>query len=108
MTVGPKVMLELQRISENDTSDGKGGTYQRHYGIRNIRGTLTSLSATERVRPDKDTVYATHRFVCNVQPGLTISEDDRFRKGERLFDIEFVNNAAELDRHLEIDLLEIT
>ena len=106
MTIGPKVQLELQRIS--DSQDGMGGYDRKYYGVRNIRGTMVVLSASERVSADREAVYATHRFFCNFPVGLTISEDDRFRKGERVFDIEFINNAAEQNRHLEIDLLEVT
>ena len=108
MTIGPKMQLELQRISEDSEEDGMGGTETRYYGVRNIRGTMVVLSASERVSADREAVYATHRFFCNFPVGLTISEDDRFRKGERVFDIEFINNAAEQNRHLEIDLLEVT
>ena len=107
MSRGPKVTLELRRISAAD--DEMGGENWRWYGIRNIKGTLLGLSADERLGPDKVTVYVTHMFFCDDPGGLTITEKNQFRWGIREFDIQFVNRIAERkNKHLEIGLLEVT
>ncbi len=104
--IGPKTQLVLQKYTE--VSDGMGGYTVVYQSKRKMKGVLTSLTGNERMITGKEEVFRTHKFMVDYPLGLTITEKDKFVLGIRTFDIQVVVNPVEQDRHLEIDLLEIT
>lgn len=97
---GKKTTLELQRYT---TSAGTGGTViKTWYGLRNISGVLKKLSGKEILFQDKNTVFSTHKFYCDIQPALTITEKDRLRCENSHYDIILINNRE--SKFLEMDL----
>ena len=106
MTVrGPKIEVELQRYSSTD--DGMGGYTQDWSGVRKITGVLVALNDTERMGPGMETVYSTHDFFCDYQVGLVITEKDRLRFGDRIFDIQSTEKIKEKKAMFQMSLLEV-
>lgn len=101
---GPKTKLTLQRYSE--ASNGMGGFTHTWSDVKTIKGVLIAISGNERFSTSKETVYISHCFYCDYFD-TAITERDRFLKGNRKFDIELINNVAEMDRNFEIALKEI-
>ena len=103
---GRKVELEYQVPSEAAASTGLTTVWS---GKRRISGVLHSVSASERFTAGKDTVYATHRFVCLAQPALDPDEKGRFVKtlDGQVYEVVYFNDIDELGRQWEFDLLEV-
>lgn len=55
----------------------------------------------------KDTVFASHRLFMAV-PFLTITEEDRSKLGERIFDVKLIKNWNEAGEYYRLELLEVT
>jgi len=104
---GRKVELELHDPSETNTATGLTTSWS---GQRRIKGNLRTMSASKRFITGKQTVYATHRFVCDPAPALTPTEKQEFLKQNdgRRFQIVYFNNVAELGKQWQFDLLEVT
>jgi len=107
MIRGPKIELWLERYT--DESDGGGGQTRTWQTIRKMRGVLTFLRASERVRIiDKETVFASHQYWTAAPPDITVSEKDRFWRPftTRYYDIIMVDDILEKGKLLKIDLQE--
>jgi len=57
----------------------------------------------------KMTVTSDFRLYCEaITENKAIEESDRIVVGSQTFEVKGIYNPGELDRHLEIDLLEVT
>ena len=90
-----------------NTADGMGGVTEAWSDGTAFKGRLSSLSADERMRQDKETVMATYKIYSAVQ---TLDEVARIRNSDstRYFEITGVIKPSNLDTgHLEILVREI-
>lgn len=101
MVIGSKITMTLERYS--DARDSVGGVTRSWTGKRFINGALQARRGNEIPRGSKPTVVSTHRFYCDTQIGITITEKDRLKYGTRIFDIVFIDSQV---GHLELDLVE--
>lgn len=106
---GPKNSLRLQRKSE--TADAFGGVTTTWSDLMTITGVLTAPSGLSRFSDEllmvmKNTVRGVYLFFCEVPP-ITITEEDRFIFGTRIFEIRFIKNPGNFGHHLEILLQEL-
>jgi len=101
---GMRTTLELRRATE--ARDRYGSVSRTWIGQRNLRGLLAQLSGSEQKAQDKATVYATHRFILAVPPGLAVTEKDEMWMGARRFKVVLVRNPDSRGRTLLVDLLE--
>jgi len=107
---GPKISVIHQTVTRS--ADGMGGfttswaNTETFKALMVARGQLTR----EMVKYEKDTVVADHTLYCmGKKPdntARTITTDDRIKYGTRLFDIEFVDNVANLGDYIQLSLTE--
>lgn len=102
---GPKITLTLERKTLTD--DAMGGHTEVWIDVMDIKGVLCNISGNERLSADKLMVIATQNFYIDFLHSETITEEDRFSLGTRIFKINYVNNiGANQDRALRINLKE--
>jgi SPP1 family predicted phage head-tail adaptor len=102
---GHKTILTLERKIE--TKDAAGGYTEVWADVMDIKGVLCNVSGNERLSADKLTVIATQNFYIDYLHSETITEEDRFSLGTRIFEINYVNNiGGNSNRALRINLLE--
>lgn len=102
---GPKTTLTLERKILTD--DAMGGHTETWADVIDIKGVLCNISGNERLSADKLMVIATQNFYIDYLHGETITEEDRFSLGTRIFKINYCNNiGANQNRALRINLLE--
>lgn len=105
--IGPKVELELRRVSKID--DGVGSHTVAWSGLRRIKGTLCKITGDERLSADKLTVMQTQNFYIDYPVGITLSEEDIFHWNGRFFEIVDINPlGANQNNRLKITLREET
>ena len=103
--IGKKVTLELRRKTEAD--DGMGGKILTWANLRNITGVLSNIKGNERLSADKLTVIQSHYFYIDFPIGETITEEDIFQYGTRVFKIIYISNlGANQNNRLRITLKE--
>ena len=104
--LGNKIRLELE--SPSDSADGQGGITRLWSGTRHSKGHLSPIGENIGVEWNRDTSRITHKFYMQIPAGgLTVSEKDRFKLKNRLFDIVEIRNPSEANKHLEIFLNEV-
>ena len=102
---GKKKTLTLERKTKAD--DGMGGKIETWTDVVNVKGVLCNIDGDERLSADKLTVIATQKFYIDYLHGITITEEDRFSLGTRIFKINYCNNiGANQSRALKINLKE--
>ena len=103
--IGPKVIMKLQR--ETAVSDDMGGYTISLEDKGNITGALSTVRGDERLSADKLTVIASHYFYVYYSIGKTITEEDIFHYGTRIFKIIHIYNMGlNQNRILRITLKE--
>jgi len=103
--IGPQTTMQLQRLTV--TKDSDGSIIETWAALQNFTGGLHRSKGNERLGADRSIVYSTHVFYIDFPVGVTITEKDRFLYGTRVFDIVIVRNPANMNHHLEIELLEV-
>ena len=103
--IGPKTSLILQQLTLK--SDGMGGFTETFASIRHIKGALKSVRGNESLSGDTRTLISTHKFYCNFQKGIEITEKDILIGKNKKFHINFIDNVGGLDKKLEIWMEEI-
>ena len=91
--------IVIQRLTQ--VSNGMGGytdTWSTHL---TINGRIRPLNGNERLSADKTTLFATHRLYCDV---IDIKESDRVLYNSKIYQVKFVSNVMNFDRHLQVDL----
>lgn len=108
MTRGAKTTMILQRKVE---TLGSGNSVEFTWqDKRRISGVLTtSQSVQNRVQElyAKKTDVSTHTFLIDVPAGITITTEDRFRLTSDYYDILYVGNPTNANRHLELQLRKL-
>ena len=89
---GPKCDMFLQR--RNDISDGMGGYTTVWYEIKKIRGTLAIVDKWEKFVSDSIRVKSTHIFMADYDPSVVITEADRLRYKNEIYEIVFADDVA--------------
>lgn len=102
--LGPKVILTLSQLTS--VPDGVGGFTDTWTSVRDIEGCLMTPSGNENVIHRKVETQSTHVFYCDYDLGSDITQRDRLLFGTRLFEINYIQNPAELNIHLQIHLKE--
>ena len=91
---------KIERYGE--TGGGFGGPSQVWNTHLEIDGCLRPLSGDTRISADKETLFATHRFYCDV---ADIKETDRYVDPDgEVYRIKFVADVMNMGNHLQIDL----
>ena len=102
---GPKVEMELRRKTK--TVDTMGGHTLTWAGLRYVTGVMSTIRGAERLSSDKLTVIADFYYFIDYPIGETITEEDIFQYGTRLFKIIHINNlGSNMNRPLTITLKE--
>ena len=105
--IGPKVELELRRVSKID--DGVGSFAMAWSGLQRVKGTLCNITGDERLGADKLTVMQTQNFYIDYPIGITLTEEDIFCWRGRFFEIVYINPiGANQNNRLKITLREET
>lgn len=97
---GAKTKLILERYK--DVSDGMGGYSRTWERVIEISGVFWGGTGNERLAWMKITHEETHRFMFKRLRGITVEEKDRFRLGDRVFEIKDV--AHDLVHRADWDL----
>ena len=108
MSRGAKTTMILQRKVE--TLDSTNSVVFTWRDMRKILGVLsTSRSVQNRVTElyAKKTDVSTHTFLIDFPAGVTITTEDRFRYGAGFYDILYVGNPTNANRHLELHLRKL-
>jgi hypothetical protein len=97
VSIGPKTTLSL--YSKTDVADGMGG-YTRTWAETksSVVGTLSTLTARERMMYGKKAEAADYIFVTDHMFGGSYDSMDQFRSGTRVLDIEGVENPMNQNR----------
>lgn len=104
--IGPTVTATIQSLTT--ASNGIGGYTQTWTSLGSFTGILIATERTkETLTAGKETVISTHNFYMDYKSGVTITATCKLVYGSRTFDITFVNNLAEMDRYIILDLVEI-
>ena len=99
--------VTFQRVTEED--DGMGGTvtvWNDIEGLIDIPCRLQPYSGRELFTAGKETVFASHRLFM-AAPSVPITEKDRVKFGDRIFDISLIKNWDEQNLYYRLELLEI-
>ena len=93
----------------SQTRNAMGGTTQVFSTrIESLRCRLRPLRQEERVVNGKMTSIAPWRLYCVADTaGRTIEATDRIIWRGKTFQVKTLYNAGQLDRHMQIDILEI-
>jgi len=103
--VGHKVKLEIHR--QASVSDGMGGYTTSWYGIKALKGTLIAFKAKERFVNDSTKTISTHYFNCDFPKDIVVTEKDRAFCGGILYQINFVDNLANKNITLSLELKKV-
>jgi hypothetical protein len=90
-----------QRLTE--TENNIGGWSDTWVNNLSFRGCIKykNLSAYEKSIHDKNEVESTHRLYCDI---LDIKKKDRIIHNDITYEVVFVNNVMQMNKHLQIDL----
>ena len=108
MSRGAKTTMILQMKAE--TLDSMNSVVFTWQDLRKILGVLsTSRSVQNRVTElyAKKTDVSTNTFLIDFPAGVTITTEDRFRLGAGSYDILYVGNPTNANRHLELHLRKL-
>jgi len=99
--------ITFQRATEED--DGMGGQVTVWNDIPELTDVpcrIQPKAGRERFVAGKETVFSTHRLFMQA-PTVEITEKDRVKFKDRIFDIVAIVNWDEADRYIKLDLKEI-
>lgn len=92
--------ITIQRVTRTETNiGGWTETWATHL---TVDGLIRPLSGREVLSADKQTLYADYKLY--TAPADITSADRVFYDGI-IYDVVYVKNVMEFDRHMEIDLL---
>lgn len=103
--IGPKCTITIQRASE--TSDGMGGMTVTWSDLKELKGTLLAFKRNEFFTNNVVRAISTHFFTCKYPRDVTITEKDRVSYNSDIYEITFVDNPAERNINLVLDLKKI-
>jgi SPP1 family predicted phage head-tail adaptor len=93
----PNIEIQRRTLTQNAF-----GEFVEVWGLHlTIDGRIRPLNGNERLSADKTTLFATHRLYCDV---ADITEVDRVVYQGKIYNIKFVSNVMNFNRHLQIDL----
>ena len=98
--------VTFQRMEEQ--SDGMGGqiiVWNDIPELTDVPCRIQPKAGRERFVAGKDMVFSTHRLFMRV-PAVEITEKDRVKFGDRIFEIVAIMNWDESKRYYRLDLLE--
>jgi len=105
---GTKTKMVLQRRTES--TDSQNAVTESWRDLRTVKGVLTSSPNVRNGLTDiydKNTEISTHIFLVDYPIGVTITTEDRFRLKTEYYDILFIANPGNANRHLEFHLMVI-
>lgn len=97
----------IKKANKTSTAMGSiGRTYTTR--IASLPCRINAKKANEQDEFGKWTMISNYRLYCEATTvNKAIEESDRVILGTRTFQVKAINNPGLLDRHLQIDLLEI-
>jgi SPP1 family predicted phage head-tail adaptor len=96
-------MLSLKTKRYTETSNGMGGISQEWNDYLEFDGVIDFMSGNEQKQAEQINVVANH--ILLVFDIIDIQTIDRVYDGDKRYDVKFVDNPMNMDRHLEV-LLE--
>ena len=106
MSVGPKVTAEIQRNSR--TSDGMGGFTDSWQGLKKLKGQLFALRNRDWYKNSIVGSDSTHYFIVDYKDWVDITAEDRLVYKGQIYQITYVNNLAERNITIILELKKIT
>lgn len=94
--------LTVQNVVE--TRDEIGANVVTYENVVTMWGSVVTLSGNERVVASQIAPRSTHKIRMRYLAGLTVR--NRLKFGDRLFQIEFVNNVDQRNKILEMLCVE--
>ena len=104
--IGPKTTVTLRRYSES--LSGTGASVRVWSDIATLKGTLQTLSGSERFMALKKAVVNTHKFFMDFRKDIVITEKDVLILGSQTFEITSVDtDPVNQNRFTCLDLWEV-
>lgn len=101
--IGPKIIVVIQSLAQS--TDATGAPTSTWSDLFTVRGVLSQKTEKEKFAAGTDKIFSDYFFWTDYAAGVT--EKNRVKYGTRFFNIVGLNNAVELNRILQLDLLEI-
>jgi len=100
--IGHRILMILQRGTHAKSS--RGVDTVTYSDIARIIGVLKPATGNEKLLADKLGKQITDTFVFDKVPGVTVTEGDRIRYGDKVYDIIWAKDVNSRGRRYELSL----